>query len=255
MLKDIFPVKLLFRPGETFAGIAAGNTGWGWPLALYCASAVSSALLLYHLPPEFLAEAAGGAELAAGKSFWWYLAVGLPGGFGFTLFFCALLAAFLPFLRSGRLPLRLACLALGTAAYGFFFLLPFKGSPAYAGATWLLAGLAAGGAFRAALVNKGLYLPLLKTALALSVITLAADAAGAAAVLAGSQTAFSALQYALAALALVYLVRACAALAGTTAARAAAAAVPAMLAGAAFLFSLSALGLLPPEIFQALLLI
>ncbi|HNW43873.1 MAG TPA: hypothetical protein PKI19_05160 [Elusimicrobiales bacterium] len=255
MFKDFFPVKVLFRPAETFAAIASGKTGWAWPLALYCASAAASAHALCSLPPEFLAAAAPGVQLAQDRGFWWYLAVGLPGGLAFALFFCALLSAFLPYISAGRLPARLAALVTAAGAYGFFFLLPFKTAPAYNGAARLLALLAAGGAAGLAARSRPLYARLLKAMLALSALTLAADALGAAAAAAGSVAAYSAGQYFFAALALVYLVKAAAAFQATTAARAAAAVVPAMLAGLAFLFSLSVLGVLSPEIFQALLLI
>lgn len=255
MIKDLFPVRVLFRPNETFAAIAAGKIGWLRPLALYCASAAASAFMLCSLPPEFLAEATSGVKLAAGRGFLWHLSVGLPGGLGFTLFFCALLAAFLSYIKAGSLPARLACLVLGTAAYGFFFLLPLKGSAAYILATRLLAALAAAFAVWTAVRHRQCYARLAKAVLGLSVITLASDAAGAAAALAGSVSAFNACQFFFAALALAYTVKAAASFFGTSTARAAAAVVTAMLAAAAFLFSLSSLGLLSPEIFQALLLI
>lgn len=254
-MKEFFPLKLIFRPGETFAAIAAGRVGWAWPLALYCASAAASAFMLCTLPPEFLAEATSGVTLAPGRGFWWYLSVGLPGGLGFTLLFCALLAAFLPYIKAGRLPGRLALLMLATGAYGFFFLLPFKGAATYTIATRLLAALAAAFAVRTAVVSRPLYARLAKAVLALSILTLASDAAGVAAALAGSVPAYNAGQYLFAALALAYITKAAAAFFEASAARAAAAVVPAMLAAAAFLFSLSSLGLLSTEIFQALLLI
>ena len=255
MLKNFFPARILFRPSETFGAIAAGEIGWAWPLAVYCASAAASALLLCALPPEFLAEVTAGVKLTPGRGFWFYFTTGLPGGLGFTLFFCALLAAFLPFINTGRLPARLACLVLGAAAYGFFFLLPFKGAPAYEAATRLLPLLAAGFAVRAAVAAGRNYARLVKAVLALSVITLAADAAGAAAALAGSVPAYNAGQYFFAALALAYMAKSAPAFFETSGARAAAALVAAMLASAAFLFSLSSAGFLSPEIFQALLLI
>ena len=254
MFKDVFPVKLIFKPAETFSALAAGEIGWGWPLALSGASAAASAFTLCSLPPEFLAEVTSGVKLAPGRGFLWYLSVGLPGGLGFTLFFCVLLAAFLPYIKAGRLPVRLALLMLGTGAYGFFFLLPFK-TAAYTLAARLLAALAAAFAIRTAAVSRLFCARLAKAVLALSILTLAADAVGAAAALAGSVIAYNAGQYFFAALALAYTVKAAAAFSGASAARAAAAVVPAMLAAAAFLFSLSALGLLSPEIFQTLLLI
>ena len=64
MLKDIFPVKLIFRPTDTFTEIARGRTGWAWPLGIYAAAAIASAALLAAAPPEFLAKAAGGSYIS-----------------------------------------------------------------------------------------------------------------------------------------------------------------------------------------------
>ncbi|OGS12443.1 MAG: hypothetical protein A2234_06970 [Elusimicrobia bacterium RIFOXYA2_FULL_58_8] len=255
MTKDFFPLKLLLNPYETCVEIAAGKTGWFWPLASFCASTTASTLLLCSLPPDFLAEVTGGMALVSGKNFWWHAAVGLSGALGFTLFFCSLLAAFLPFIKSGRLPLRLAFLVFATAAYGFFFLLPFKAAPVYTGAARLLAVMAAGFAVWTAAVNKHHYTRLVKAVMSLSLITLAADISGAAAALSGSVTAYNTIQYLFAVLALAYLAKAASAFFKTSTARTTAAIIPAMLASAAFLFSLSSLGLLSPDIFQVLLLI
>ena len=71
MLKDIFPVKFIIRPSAAFAEIAEGKAGWAWPLAVYAASIISSALLLSAVPAEFMARASsdlptpGGLSLAA----------------------------------------------------------------------------------------------------------------------------------------------------------------------------------------------
>ena len=116
MLKNIFPVRILLKPSEVFAQIAAGRTGWGWPLGLYAASVSCSAFLLSVLPPQFIADSFGGVALPQGGGFWFYVGGSLPGGFLFPLLAGALLSAFTVFLREGRLSLRLALAALATGA-------------------------------------------------------------------------------------------------------------------------------------------
>ena len=105
MLKNIFPVRILLKPSEVFAQIAAGRTGWGWPLGLYAASVSCSAFLLSVLPPQFIADSFGGVALPQGGGFWFYVGGSLPGGFLFPLLAGALLSAFTVFLREGRLSL------------------------------------------------------------------------------------------------------------------------------------------------------
>lgn len=254
MPKDLFPVKLLLKPAEVFAEIAAGRAGWGWPLALYAASVASSAAMLRWLPPQFLAEVSGGAGPSAGHGFGWYLAVGLPGGLAFNLLFSACLCLFLPFVKAGRLPYRLAALALGTGAYGFFFLLPFAGQAFYA-AKWLAVLLALTLTVRAATARPAVCRSVFHTLLALSLLTLGAEAAGALAALAGSANAYLTGQLAFAGAALVYLGKAGAQYFETTTAKASVAALAAMIAALVFFSSLGAIGLLSKDLMEAMLMI
>lgn len=252
MLKDSFPYRLLAEPGAVFAELADGRAGWSWPVGLYAASAAVSAASLMLLPPDFLAEVSGGAALKGGHGFAWYLAVGLPGGLLFDLFACACLCLFAPFLRTGRLAWRLAAVVLGVASYAFFFMLP---SPALAWPKRLAVLLAAAGAARAGFARRKDLAPLLKAALALALLSIAAELCGAAAAAAASPDAYLAGQVVFALASLYYLGRAGALYFGTGTAKAAAAALAAMAAALAFFSSLGAVGLLSKDLAEALLLI
>jgi hypothetical protein len=253
MIKDFFPVKIISRPTETFAEIAAGRTGWAWPLGLYFASTLSSSILLADIPAEFLARASAGLPMPAGKGFLACFTAGLPGGIGFAFFSCALITGFSSLLRSGRLMFRVPLPAAGAAAYAFFFVARLHTRAAGA-AGWLAAGAALALTLRAALKERHAWLTLLKAFLSISVFTITADLAGAAAVLAGAPDAYRAAEYFFSFISLVWLIRAAAAITGLSAARAFAAVVPALLGTFAFAFSLLALGLLGPDVFQILLL-
>lgn len=253
MLKNFFPVKVMLKPSESFARIAAGGTGWGWPLAVYALSAACSAFLLSVLPPQFIAESFEGAALPQGRNFWFYLGVSLPGGLLFSLFTCALLSALAGFLRSGRLSLRLPLAALGAGAYGLLAA-AVHGSAALRPAGTAAALAAAGLASWAALKDGKRYSAALKALLAISALSLAADLAGGAAAYAGSIKVYAATAYFFSFLSLVWLAKAAAAVYDAALPRAAAAAVLAVLGSAAFLFLLYNLRLLPEELFQVMLL-
>lgn len=253
MLKNIFPLKVILEPSETFAGIAAGRTGWGWPLGLYAISMACSALLYSTLPPQYIAESFEGLTLPAGRGFWSYFTLSLPGVLAFSLFICALLSALASFLRSGRLSLRLPLAALGTGAYAILAAAA-HGSAALRPAGIGAALAAAAFACRAAWQDKQRYAAALKALLALSAISIIADLAGGAAALAGSIKFYTASAYVFSILSLIWLAKAVSAIYGIAAARAAAAAVLAILGSAAFLFLLHNLRLLPPELFQVLML-
>ena len=184
MLKDIFPVKLVAAPSAAFADIAGGRTGWAWPLALYAASIFSSSLLLTLVPADFLARASTDLPAPAGLGLGACVAAGLPGGFIFNAFFCALIAAFSPFLRSGRLMFRLPVPAAGVGVYALFFIFRFNSAGGGA-AGWLAAAAALAFAGWAALRARGAYPALLKILLGLCVFVLASDLVCAAAVLMG----------------------------------------------------------------------
>ncbi|MDO8805234.1 MAG: hypothetical protein Q7R35_12465 [Elusimicrobiota bacterium] len=254
MIKDFFPLKVIFQPGETFAGIAAGRTGWGWPLGLYALSIAGSAFLLSVLPPQYISESFEGAALPQGRGFWFYLLVAMPGGLLFSLFTCALLSALAAFLRTGRLSLRLPLAALGAGVYGLLAA-AMHGSaglrPAGAAAALAAAGFAAWAALR----DKERCSAALKAMLALSAISVIADVAGGAAALAGSVKGYAALEYFFSLISLIWLAKAAAAVYDAAMPRAVAAAVLALLCSAAFLFLLYNLRLLPPDIFTVLLLV
>ncbi len=254
MFKDFFPVKVIFKPAETFAGIVSGETGWGWPLGLYAVSIAGSAFLLSVLPPQFITESFEGLTLPQGRGFWFYFFIALPGGLVFSLFICALLSALTAFLKTGRLSLRLPLAALGIGACGLLAA-AMRGSAGLrpAGAAAALAALVL--VCRAALRDKKRYSALLKSLLALSAISALAELAGGAAALAGSVKAYTASEYFFSLLSLLWLVKAAAAICDTARPRAAVAAVLAMLGSAAFLFLLSSLRLLPPELFQVLMFV
>ncbi|MDP2865375.1 MAG: hypothetical protein Q8O90_03945 [Elusimicrobiota bacterium] len=254
MLKDFFPVKVISRPSETFAGIAAGKTGWGWPLALYALSITGSAFMLSALPPQFIAETFDGAAPPQGRGFGFFLLVAMPGGLLFSLLTCALLSALTGLLRIGRLSLRLPFAALAVLAYAIL-----------SAATHDLPGLrtagiaaalgAAGLASWAALRDKKRCAAMLKALLALSAISLLSELAGGIAALSGSVKGYTASEYFFSLLSLVWLAKAAGAVYGTSRPRAVSAAVLAILGSVAFLLLLSNLRLLPPDIFAVLLLV
>jgi hypothetical protein len=90
-MKDFFPLKVIFEPARTFAGMA--TAGWAWPLALYALSMTAAAALLAVLPPQFIAGALEGAALPPGRGFFFYLAASRAGGGVLTRLACARLAA------------------------------------------------------------------------------------------------------------------------------------------------------------------
>ncbi|MBI4350631.1 MAG: hypothetical protein HY550_04265 [Elusimicrobia bacterium] len=252
MRTEFFPVKVILKPSEVFSGIAAGETGWGWPLGLYALSTACSALLVSVLPPRFLAEAFEGAALPQGRGALFYLAVSLPGGFLFTLFAAAVLARLTVYLREGRLALRLALAAAGTGLFGLLAAAAHgSAAPRAAGAAAALAAL--GFAFWSALRDKDRYAALLKAMLAVSALSLAGELAGGLAALTGSSGLYTASAYFFSLLSLIWLAKAAAAVFSAAGPRAANAAVLAILASAAFLFLLHNLRLLPPDVFQVLL--
>ncbi len=253
MLKDFFPAKVLLRPTETFSAIAAGRTGWGWPLSLYAVSVAASAFLLSVLPPQFITESFEGAALPQGHGFWFYFAVSLPGGFLSALFTCAVLSAFTVFLRQGRLSLRLPLAALAIGAGGLLAA-ALRGSDALRPAGYAAALAATGFALWSALRDRRRYSAILKAMLSLSAVNIVSGLAGGAAALAGSVSGYTASEYFFSFLSLVWLSWAAAQIFDTARPRAANAAVLAILAGAAFIFLLFNLHLLPQELFQVLLL-
>lgn len=253
MFKESFPVKVLLRPSEAFARIASGGTGWGWPLGLYAAAIVSSSFLLSVLPPQFITDSFEGAALPQLRGFWFYFGVSLPGGFLFTLFTGGLLSAFTGFLREGRLSLRIPLAVLGIGAFGLLAAAVHGSAPLRpAGLAAALAGT--GFAVRAALRGKDRYPAALKAMFALSAVSLAGDLAGGAAALAGSVKIYAASEYFFSFLSLIWLSKAVGAVYEADNPRAANATVLAILAATAFLFLLNNLRVLPPEIFQVLLL-
>lgn len=252
-LIEIFPVRLILEPSRTFGAINSGEAGWRWPLGLYAAAAVTSAALAALVPPEFLARASTDLPAPPAAGFLPALAGALPGGLLFDAFFCAMAAAFSSLLAGGRLMFRLPLPAAAVAGYALFFILRLdRGLGGTAG--WLAAGGTAVLLAWAALALRPRFTPLLKIVLALSVFALGADAACAAAALAGSPRAYMFSQYAFAALEAGWLVRGAAAACGLSAARAFAAVLPALLGSAAFAFSLFTLGLVNSQLFQMLLM-
>jgi hypothetical protein len=253
MIKDLFPLKLALKPSAAFAGLAEGRTGWAWPLGIYAAATLSSALLLANLPPEFMARLASDLPMPAGGGFASYLAAGLPGGLGFAALFCALLAVFSAFIGRGRLVFRFLLLCACAAAYGAFFAVRMNlragGWPGWAAAAAALL-FAAWAARRA----PGTWLKLVQAALAVCLFSLASDAVTAIGVLADSTRLCVGAEYFFSLLSLVWLVKAAGAVTGLSAPRAFAALLPALLAAFAFAFSLLALGAISPKVFMALML-
>lgn len=247
-------IQIFTRPLTAGERLRTENVNWVLPAALFLTASVSSALLAGRVPPDFLADLAGGGTIPRGGGFFTSLPVCLSGTFGFTAFFSALLCGFAPFLNKGRLARRLPSLLLVPLAYGFFFLLPLKAHLFFRAAQWLLAAAAASFAAGAAWRGRARYAPLMQIMLILSLLTLASDALSWGAVLAGSIPVYTGGQYLFAFVSLVYIARAAAGLFEVPVARAAVAAVAAMLGAAVFVYSLMALGLLSADTFQALML-
>lgn len=253
MLKNIFPVNIILRPSETFAGIAAGKTGWGWPLALYALSIASSAFMLSALPPQFIAETFDGATPPQGRGFGFFLLVALPGGLLFSVFTSALLSALAAFLRSARLSLRLPLAALAVLAYAVLSA-ALHDLPGLRAAGVAAALVAAGFASWAANRDGKRCSAMLKVLFALCAISLLSDLAGGFAALAGSVKAYTASEYFFSLLSLLWLAKAAASVYDINRPRAVSAVVLAIFGSVAFLLLLSNLRFLPPDISAALLL-
>lgn len=254
MLKNFFPANIILKPSETFSGIAAGKTGWGWPLALYALSMAGSAFMLSALPPQFIAETFDGATPPQGRGFGFFFLVAIPGGLLFSILASALLSALTAFLRIGRLSLRLPLAALAVLAYAILSAalhdlsgLRTTGIAAALGA----AGLASWAARR----DEKRWAAMLKALLALSIISLLSDLAGGIAALSGSVKGYTASEYFFSLLSLVWLAKAATIVYDISRPRAVSAAVLAILGSAAFLLLLSNLRLLPPDISSVLLLV
>ncbi len=253
-MKDFFPLKVIFSPAEAFAGLAEGAPGWGWPLALYIVSMAASAFLLSALPPQFIAESFEGVALQQGRGFLFYLAISLPGGLLFSIFTCGLISAFTVFLRTGRLSPRLLLSALIVGVFGILAV-AVQDSSFLRPAGFFAALAAAGFALWTASRDKKRYPVILKAVLALGAVSILADLAGGAAALAGSVKVYTASEYFFSLVSLIWLAKASAAVYDSGFPKAVSAAVLAMLGSSAFLFLLFNLRLLPPELFQVLLLI
>ena len=254
-MKDHFTLKLLTSPAEAFSGLASGRTGWGWPLLLFAAATASAALLCALLPPQFTAEALEGLKMDRDLGFAFYFSVSLAGGLAFSACTAGLLSAAARFLSGGRLSLRLPAALLACASLGITSAF-MHGAAGTARAAGLAAAAAALGLSAwAAFSDRRRFAALLKSLLAVSVFTLAASLAGGAAALAGSVTAYTAIEYLSALLSLVWLGKAAAAIYAAGTARSFASAVLGLLGGMAVLFLLYNLGFIPEDAFQALMLI
>lgn len=254
MFNSSYPVKVILKPSGAFADIAAGKTGWGWPLALYALSITGSAFMLAALPPQFIAETFDGATPPQGRGFAFFLLVAMPGGLLFSLLICALLSALTGFMRIGRLSLRLPFAALAVLAYAVLSA-AVRDLPGLRAAGVAAALGAAGLASWAALRDRERCAAMLKALFALSAITLLSDLAGGAAALAGSVKVYTASEYFFSLLSLVWLVKASTAVYGASRPRAVSAALLAIFGSVAFLLLLSNLPLLPPDVSTVLLLI
>lgn len=252
--KDFFPLKVILQPSEVFARIAAGGTGWGWPLALYALSITGSAFMLSALPPQFIAETFDGATPPQGRGLGFFLLVAMPGGLLFSILASALLSALAGFLRIGRLSLRLPFAALAALAYAILSA-AMHDLPGLRAAGIAAALVAAGLASWAAMRDGKRCAAMLKALLALSVISLLSDLAGGIAALAGSVKGYTASEYFFSLLSLLWLAKAATAVYDISRPRAVSAAVLAILGSAAFLLLLSNLRLLPPDISAVLLLV
>ncbi len=252
MPREFFPVKLILNPAGTFAAMAEGKTGWLWPLGIYTLSAAVSSALLGYIPPEFTQAAFQGASLPAGRGMLFCFAVAFPGGLAFTAFACALMTAFAPFLKGGRLILRLPAAAACVGAIAMAAALR-RGDPAFALPAALAAAAAAWFSVWAAMRRAGIFSALLKAALAVSLIALAGEVAGGAAALAGWKGAYEFAEYFFSFMSLVWIVKACSACTGATVPKSFVAAVLAVLGAAGLCFLLFSLGLITEDVFQTLL--
>lgn len=254
MLRDLFPVQVILQPGKTFAAIASGRTGWAWPLAVSALATAASTLLFTLLPPAFIAEAFEGLTPAPGRGFAFHFAVALGGGLAFSAFISALISALARFLGEGRLSLRMIAAGLATCAFGLTALAMHGAAGDKRGAGLLAAAAVVALAAWAALSDRTRFLALLKSMLAVSALALAGALPAGAAALAGSVRGYTLAEYAFSLLSLYWLARAVTAVYGAARARAAAAVVLGILGGLAFLYLAFNLGLIPVEIFQALML-
>jgi hypothetical protein len=253
MIKNFFPVKLTLRPADTFAETAAGRTGWAWPLGLYAASTLSSALLLANIPADFMARLSSDLPIPAGGTFTSYLGAGLPGGLAFAAVLCALLSACASFLRGGRLFLRFLALCGATAAYEAFFIVRMN-MRLYSGAGWAAAAAALVFCAWAVYREPGTWAKLAQAALAVCLFALASDLVTGLGVLVDSTRVCVAAEYFFSFLSLVWLVKAARAIADISAPRAFAALLPALAGALAFVFSLLALGVISQKVFLTLML-
>lgn len=251
---DSFPMRMLLSPYRTFAALAAGRDGWGWPLALYALSALSSAALSLNLPQEYLGESLAGFGPDRGRGLAFYAAAGAAGGAALTLFLAALALALGRFLEGGRLAARLIAAGALTAAFGFAAAATHGAGVAGRAAALALALLAAALAVREALRDRAAFCGAAKGFLAVSVLALAGDLAGGLAALAGSPRAYAGLELAFAFLALYWSARCVSVVAGSSVQRAVAAVGLAALGAFAFLFLCHNSGLLPAAVMEALLL-
>jgi hypothetical protein len=253
-LTDSFPVKVMLAPEAAFRAIADKRTGWAWPLALYALAAGASALLFKLVPPEFLAESFEGLTLTRARGFFFYYSFSLAGGLLFTAFICALISALSRFLGAGRLSARIISAALAVGMFGIAAA-AMHGAAGGARAAGVAAVAAAVlFALWAAYSNRLIFPLLLKGMLAVSALELAGSLPAGAAALAGSVKIYTGVEYLFSILSLYWLAKAVSVFYGADRARAAAATVLALFGGLAFLFLVFNLGLLPPDIFEALLL-
>jgi hypothetical protein len=252
--RESFPVTVLLHPAKAFGDIAAGKTTWAWPLGVYSLSTAVSVQLFTLLPPQFIAESFEGLTFDPGRSFFFYFGGSLIGGLLFSVFICSILSALARFLREGRLSLRL--IAAGLAILAFGITAGAMHGAAGGGRVFGFSAAAAAALFAAwaGLSDGKRCAALLKSFLALSVLALACSLTAGTAALAGSVKIYTGIEYFFSLLSLYWLAKAVNAVYGAAGARAAAAAVLAICSGLAFLFLVYNLGLIPKEIFQALMM-
>jgi len=253
-LSETLFIKVLFRPDAAFGAIAAGRTGWAGPLGLFALSTGASLLLFLALPAGFIAEAFEGLTFTPGRGFAFYFPVSLGGGLIFMAFISSAISGLARFLGVGRLSPRLMAAGLAALAFGVTAgAMHGAAGPARAFgiAAALLAGLAAALAARS---DAGRFAAVFKSMLAVSALSLACTLAAAPAAFAGLTKAYTGIELTFSILSLYWLARAVTAVYGAARARAAAAVVLGLLAGVAFLYLVFNLGLIPPEVFQALMI-
>lgn len=251
---DSFPVKVLLEPAAAFGDIAAGRTGWGWPLAVYCLATAVSSLTFTLLPPEFIAEAFEGMGPLPDRGLAYNFLVSLPCGAAFAAFCSALISGLARFLAEGRLSLKIPAAGAAVCAAGLAAVYSY-GAAGGARAVGLAAAVAAAlFAARAALTDRARAAAVLKSMLAVSALALAGALPAGAAALAGSAKGYAYIELAFSFLALYWLAKAVTAVYGSARARSSAAVVLGLFGGLAFLYLAHNLGLIPPEIFQVLML-